>query len=96
MQGEALQSSTNVMPDLAMAMKTNPDLKVFLNGGYYDLATPFYATEFDLGHLGLEQAISRNISYGFYPSGHMIYFDVPSLKQVRADLGHFYDSATHP
>src|SRR5580698_3560887 len=35
--------AVNVMPDLAMAMKTNPDLKILLNGGYYDLATPFYA-----------------------------------------------------
>jgi len=82
--------------DLADAMRRNPHLKVFSANGYYDLATPFYATEFDLSHLGLDPAISKNITFGFYPSGHMIYFDVPSLKLVRADLGRFYDEATHP
>lgn len=79
--------------DLAEAMRRNPHLKVFSANGYYDLATPFYATEFDLGHLGLEPAVSKNIEFGFYPSGHMIYFDVDALKQLKADLSRFYDEA---
>ena len=79
--------------DLADAMRRNPHLKVFSANGYYDLATPFYATEFDLGHLGLDPAIRKNIEFGFYPSGHMIYFDVDALKQVKADLARFYDEA---
>jgi carboxypeptidase C (cathepsin A) len=87
-------STPYVGTDLAEAMRHNPHLKVFSANGYYDLATPFYATEFDLGHLGLEPAISKNIEYGFYPSGHMIYFDVDALKQVKADLARFYDVAT--
>jgi carboxypeptidase C (cathepsin A) len=84
-------SSPYVGTDLADAMRHNPHLKVFSANGYYDLATPFYATEFDLGHLGLEPALSKNIEFGFYPSGHMIYFDVDALKQVKADLTRFYD-----
>jgi carboxypeptidase C (cathepsin A) len=79
--------------DLAAAMRRNPHLKVFSANGYFDLATPFYATEFDLGHLGLEPSLSKNIEFGFYPSGHMIYFDVNALKQVKADLSRFYDEA---
>jgi len=79
--------------DLAAAMRRNPHLKVFSANGYYDLATPFYATEFDLGHLGLDPAIRKNIEFGFYPSGHMIYFDVDALKQLKADLARFYDKA---
>jgi carboxypeptidase C (cathepsin A) len=79
--------------DLAAAMRRNPHLKVFSANGYYDLATPFYATEFDLGHLGLDPSIRKNIEFGFYPSGHMIYFDVDALKQVKADLSRFYDEA---
>jgi carboxypeptidase C (cathepsin A) len=79
--------------DLADTMRRNPHLKVFSANGYYDLATPFYATEFDLGHLSLDPAIRRNIEFGFYPSGHMIYFDVDALKQLKADLAHFYDEA---
>ena len=72
-QGEALQSSTNVMPDLAMAMKTNPNLKVYLNGGYYDLATPFFAADYEMHHLPIPASLYGNISYSWYPSGHMVY-----------------------
>jgi carboxypeptidase C (cathepsin A) len=85
--------SPYVGTDLADAMRRNPHLKVFSANGYYDLATPFFATEFDLGHLGLDAAIHRNIEFGFYPSGHMIYFDLDALKQVKADLSRFYDEA---
>ncbi len=85
--------SPYVGTDLADAMRRNPHLKVFSANGYYDLATPFYATEFDLGHLGLDAALHKNIEFGFYPSGHMIYFDVDALKQVKADLSRFYSEA---
>lgn len=79
--------------DLANAMRRNPHLKVFSANGYYDLATPFHATEFDLGHLGLDPSIRDNIEFGFYRSGHMIYFDTDALKQLKADLSRFYDEA---
>ena len=89
--GHGFTQAPYVGTDLADAMRRNPHLKVFSANGYYDLATPFYATEFDLGHLGLDPAIRKNIEFGFYPSGHMIYFDVDALKQVKADLARFYD-----
>jgi carboxypeptidase C (cathepsin A) len=85
--------ATYVADDLGGAMRRNPHLKVFSANGYYDLATPFYATEFDLSHLGLEPAQRKNISFGFYPSGHMIYLDQPSLEQSKADIARFYDDA---
>jgi carboxypeptidase C (cathepsin A) len=90
---QGITSTPDVGVDLAAAMRRNPHLKVFSANGYYDLATPFYATEFDLGHLGLDPEIRKNIEFGFYPSGHMIYLDVDALKQVKADLARFYDEA---
>jgi carboxypeptidase C (cathepsin A) len=95
-EGHGFTQAPYVGTDLAGAMRRNPHLKVFSANGYYDLATPFYATQFDLGHLGLEPSISKNIEFGFYPSGHMIYFDVNALKQVKADLSRFYDEAARP
>ncbi|HEY8087044.1 MAG TPA: hypothetical protein VIF09_04345, partial [Polyangiaceae bacterium] len=41
----------NVMSDLASAMKYNPNLKVQLNAGYYDLATPFFEGVYEMQHL---------------------------------------------
>ena len=89
--GEALQSSTNVMPDLATAMKTNPNLKVFLNGGFYDLATPFFSAIYEMQHLPIQDALRPNISYAFYPSGHMVYAHENSLKQLHDNVARFID-----
>jgi carboxypeptidase C (cathepsin A) len=88
-QGEALQSSTNVMPDLATAMKTNPNLKVYLNGGYYDLATPFFAADYEMHHLPIPASLEGNISYSWYPSGHMVYAHEASLKQLHDNVARF-------
>jgi carboxypeptidase C (cathepsin A) len=87
--GEALQSSTNVMPDLATAMKTNPDLKVFLNGGYYDLATPYFAADYEMHHLPIPASLEQNISYAWYPSGHMVYAHEASLKELHDNVARF-------
>jgi carboxypeptidase C (cathepsin A) len=91
----ALQQSTNVMPDLAMAMKTDPNLKVFLNGGYYDLATPFYAAIYEMDHLPIPATLQKNISYAWYPSGHMVYAHEPSLKQLHDNVARFIDDTDH-
>jgi carboxypeptidase C (cathepsin A) len=85
----------NVAPDLAQAMTKNPHLKVLLAGGYYDFATPFFAAEYTLQHLNVAPAISWNISYAFFQSGHMVYVNTPSLAQFKAYLTRWYDSAMH-
>jgi carboxypeptidase C (cathepsin A) len=89
--GEALQSSTNVMPDLAVAMKTNPNLKVYLNGGYFDLATPFFAADYEMHHLPIPANLNSNISYSWYPSGHMVYAHEASLKQLHDNVARFIE-----
>ena len=63
----------NVTPDLAQAMTYNPRLRLFSANGYFDFATPFFATVYALDHLYLAPAIRRNITFGFYESGHMVY-----------------------
>ncbi|MBV8637231.1 MAG: peptidase S10 [Candidatus Eremiobacteraeota bacterium] len=87
------QYPTNVAPDLADAMTQNPRLHVFSANGYYDFATPFFATEYTLRHLNLNPALQSNITYGFYDAGHMIYLSDSALAQYKRDLAHFYDSA---
>jgi carboxypeptidase C (cathepsin A) len=84
---------TNVAPDLAEAMTQNPRLKVFSANGYYDFATPYFATVYTLKHLNLAPALQKNITFGFYQSGHMIYLNEPSLAQMKSDLARWYDSA---
>ena len=55
--------ATNVMPDLAMAMKYNPDLKILLNAGYFDLATPFYEGVYEMQHLPIPPKLQKNIEF---------------------------------
>ncbi|MHB8303463.1 MAG: S10 family peptidase [Acidobacteriaceae bacterium] len=82
----------NVMPDLATAMKTNPQLKVMLNAGYYDLATPFYEATYEMHHLPIEKSLAGNIQYAFYESGHMVYVNDASLHQLHDKVAAFIHS----
>ena len=82
-------SSTNVMPDLAYTMKSNPKMKVMLAGGYYDLATPYFEGKFEMHHLPIPQKLQANISYHYYQSGHMVYVNEDVLKQFHADVAAF-------
>jgi carboxypeptidase C (cathepsin A) len=81
--------SVNVASDLAEAMKTNPRLKVMVNGGYYDLATPFFAAQYEEKHLPIPQSLAKNIEYDWYESGHMVYVRDESLKQLHDRVAAF-------
>ena len=83
-----------VAGDLAHAMRTNPNLKVLSVNGYYDFATPFSITEFDLAHMNLDPSLRGNLQFLYYPSGHMIYLNTDALKQLKTDVSHFYDHAS--
>ncbi len=81
----------DVAEDLRAVMTINPGLRLFSANGYYDFATPFFETEYTLAHMGLDPSLEKNIVFGYYPSGHMIYLHEPSLKQMKTDLAAFYD-----
>jgi carboxypeptidase C (cathepsin A) len=85
----APRAAANVMPDLASAMKYNPDLKVMLLGGYFDLATPYYQGWYEMHHLPIPQALQSNIEYRYYQSGHMVYALESSLKALHDDVAGF-------
>src|SRR5215475_11878327 len=79
-----------VAGDLADAMRKNPRLRVFSLNGLFDLATPFFITEYDLAHIELEPKLRSNIEFAYYPSGHMVYLNLDALKQLKTDLAAFY------
>jgi carboxypeptidase C (cathepsin A) len=78
--------------DLGEALSYNPDLRIFSANGYYDFATPYFKTMYDLSHLGVIPSLQQNITYGFYPSGHMIYLQPQALAQMHDDLERWYAS----
>lgn len=88
-QAFSSRQGTNVMPDLANAMKLNPNLKVQLHAGYFDLATPFYQGVYEMHHLPIPQNLQANIEYRFYSSGHMVYAKDESLRQLHDNVADF-------
>jgi carboxypeptidase C (cathepsin A) len=92
-----LPFTPNVMPDLAAAMTFAPNMKVMLAGGYFDLGTPFYAAEFEMHQMGIQPELQKNISYHFYPSGHMVYLDPKVRQELHDDTVKFIESSyAHP
>ena len=84
-------AAANVITDLATVMKRNPTLKVQLNNGYYDLATPYFSAVYELRHLPVSLQLQSNIEMHFYPSGHMIYAHEPDLKSLRDNVAAFIE-----
>ncbi len=91
--GRGEQSVPDTAIDLADAMRKNPHLKVFSANGYFDLATPFFITEYDLSHMMLPPSLAGNVEFGYYPAGHMVYLNVEALKEMKADEARFYEEA---
>jgi carboxypeptidase C (cathepsin A) len=87
------QRTPYVAGDLGDTIRKNPHLRVFAANGLYDLATPFTATEWELAHMGTESKMRANVTWGYYPAGHMVYLNVDALKTFREDLSKFYDEA---
>ena len=87
--------AANVMPDLARAMKYNPDLKVMLNSGYFDLATPFFEGIYEMRHLPMPVRLQKNIEIKHYLSGHMVYAHEPSLKELHDNVAAFILKGDH-
>ncbi|BCW89156.1 hypothetical protein sos41_23120 [Alphaproteobacteria bacterium SO-S41] len=83
------QQAANVMPDLAVAMKTNPTLHVQLHAGYYDLATPYFEGVYEMKHLAIPKELQGNIEYKFYDSGHMVYAHEDSMKILHDTVAEF-------
>ncbi len=91
---EELQNQyVNVAETLRGAMSRNPHLKVFVANGDFDLATPYFATQYTFTHLGLDPSLQGNVSMGYYEAGHMMYIHQPSLIQLKQDLAAFMRSA---
>jgi carboxypeptidase C (cathepsin A) len=83
----------NVGETLREALTQNRYLKVFVANGYYDLATPFFATQYTFDHLGLDSTLRSHVSMDFFDAGHMMYIQEASLEKVTKDLRQFMASA---
>lgn len=86
----------DVSDDLRKTISQNPQLQVFIANGYYDLATPYFATRYTIDHLGLEPELRENIHASWYEAGHMMYIHPSSLAKLRARLLTFITESATP
>jgi len=82
----------NVAERLRGAMAANPHLRVFVASGYYDLATPHFATDYTFNTMQLDPELQGNYETHYYESGHMMYLHQPSIEKLKRDLDGFYES----
>ncbi|HEV2388043.1 MAG TPA: hypothetical protein VGS20_12395 [Candidatus Acidoferrales bacterium] len=91
-QGFGFPGAPNVERDLVQALVTNPHLQIEVENGYFDLATPFFETEYTMHHLGLPKNLQSHVQEKYYESGHMMYVHQASLAELKANVGSFIDA----
>lgn len=87
--GSATNRYLNVAPALRSALVANPELKVMVANGYYDLATPYAATQYTINHLGSDRKLLDRVTMTYYEAGHMMYIHKPSLVKLKKDISGF-------
>jgi carboxypeptidase C (cathepsin A) len=87
------QGFPDTSDDLRSAFSKNPYMKVYVASGYFDLATPYFATQYTLAHMGLDPSLWGNIRTGDYEAGHMVYIDTQQLEKLKREVAGFLSAA---
>lgn len=91
--GDAKEGYSDTSDALRSALAKNPYMKVFIASGYYDLATPFYATQYTVSHMNLDPSVRDNFRMEEYPTGHMVYIDFDQLVAMNEHCREFIRDA---
>jgi carboxypeptidase C (cathepsin A) len=78
---------------LRSAFAKNPYMRLFVASGYYDLATPYFATRYTLQHMNLDPSLRGNVQTTYYEAGHMMYIDQTAIKELKRDVANFIQSS---
>jgi carboxypeptidase C (cathepsin A) len=93
-QGDGFPGTPNVEGDLVQALVSNPHLRVQVENGIFDLATPFFGTEYTMDHLGLPEEIRKHVRLEYYEAGHMMYVREADLAKLKNNVGTFIEEAS--
>ena len=83
----------NTAETLRKAMTQNKYLRVLIASGRYDLATPHFAADYTVSHLGLDETLRGNVTVRYYDAGHMMYIHAASRAKLKQDAAAFYATA---
>lgn len=93
---DGFPGSPNVDGDLIRELLDNPHLQLQVENGYFDFATPFFATEYTMDHLSLPENLRDRIQLEYYHAGHMMYLHDEDRVNLKKNVAAFIDSATKP
>ncbi|MDQ3656436.1 MAG: peptidase S10 [Chloroflexota bacterium] len=93
--GDAKDGYSDTSGHLREAMAKNPWMRVYVASGYYDLATPYYATHYTLNHMGLDADAHARFMLEEFPVGHMVYVEQGALKKLQEDVARFIELAVN-
>ena len=88
------ETARNVAPALTRAMNNDPGMQVMLNNGYFDMATPFFATEYTFAHMALPASLRAHVHEYFYPDGHMLYLNPKAMPMLQKNIDGFIEAAS--
>jgi|TARA_R110000737_G_scaffold157205_1_gene185728 carboxypeptidase C (cathepsin A) len=88
------QAAISTLPDMTSAMKRNPNLKILILNGYFDLATVFYGVEYSINHMSLDSELKKNIIMEYFEAGHMMYTHKPSMEKFKKVVDEFIDQTS--
>lgn len=89
-RNNAFAGYVDVTGQMAQGTKDNGALRVFSAGGYHDLTTSYFATEYMLRHSGIDP---DRLTIESYEGGHMMYLYQPSLEALSNDIVAFIEGA---
>jgi carboxypeptidase C (cathepsin A) len=92
-QGYGTNAYANYAEDLRRAMHQNPHLHVLINSGHYDMATPYFATDYTVDHMQLDSELRKNLVVEYYEAGHMMYVRKQDHEKFRDDFVRFVQRA---
>lgn len=91
--GSAREGFPDTSEALRLAFAKNPYMKLFVASGYYDLATPYFATQYTLSHMNLTAQQHAKVTLGYYDAGHMMYIKSDALSRLKQDVSGFLTNA---
>ena len=86
----ALDSQVGATDDLRYGMSLNPDMKVFLTHGKYDLVTAYFSAERIRHLMKLTDEQKKMMTVRYYEGGHMFYLRQASREQFTRDIAAWY------
>jgi carboxypeptidase C (cathepsin A) len=87
-------AAVTTIPDMEDALSKDPNVKILIMNGYYDMATVFHGVEHSISHIDLPKSATDRIIMTYYEAGHMMYTHLPSAKLFREDLKRFIQDTT--